>query len=58
MARRSSTRGQSATEYLLLLCSVLFVTQFVGLWLTRYLPQITERLLERILYSALTLGAL
>jgi hypothetical protein len=50
-------RGQSTTEYMLLLCSVVAVAAIAGGALQKYLPQITERLLDAILSAAIALAS-
>ena len=49
-------RGQSSTEYLLLLCSVVMVTALVGGFVQKYIPQILAHLLDLILSTALEMA--
>jgi hypothetical protein len=53
---RRSRSGQSATEYIILLSAVLVVFNIVALTLRRYIPQLTERLLNLIVDTALNLA--
>jgi hypothetical protein len=50
-------RGQSTTEYMLLLCSVVMVAALAGGAIQKYLPQLTERLLDAILSAAIQLAS-
>jgi len=50
-------RGQSSVEYLLLLTSVLVVIQIVGLTLSKYGRDLTERVLDRMETAAIALAS-
>ena len=50
-------RGQSTTEYMMLLCAVVALAAISGGAIQKYLPQVTERLLDAILSAALQLAS-
>lgn len=54
---RLDRRGQSTVEYMLLLCSATTVALIAGSALKKYLPQLTETLVEKILEAAITLAS-
>lgn len=52
-----SRRGQNTTEYLLLLCAMVMLSQVAYKFLSGYIPVLTERVIDLILTTALSLAA-
>ena len=50
-------RGQSTVEYMLLLCTATTVTLIAASALKKYLPQLLETLIEKILSAAIALAS-
>ena len=50
-------RGQAVVEYMLLLCSATTLAVLVGTFLQKYLPQITQQLIDLMLRTALEMAS-
>lgn len=50
-------RGQSTVEYMMLLCMGTMIVVVVGSFLKKYLPEITDRLIDLILRTAIELAS-
>ncbi len=50
-------RGQSSVEYVMLLSAVLVVIQIVGLTISKYGRDLTDRVLDRAMSAAIALAS-
>lgn len=54
---KGSSRGQNTVEYMLLLCLMVTVTMVTATFLKKYMPQLTEQLLELIIDTAIEMAS-